>query len=204
VIDRHLRHPRAGQPEQGGQEAVHAVERWNAVQAVGAVGAQGTADVGDRVASNPVADAVRDVGRRPSQPAILPADTDAADDIVGIERGEQPGDVRRIVLQVGVERDHSRAAGMAEAGRERRRLAAVAAQPDHPRVRVRYRERLEDLRAAIRAAVVDEEGFVNYRRHGRADLGRQDREAPGFVEQRNDQRDLRLTSAHGGYLSRLR
>ncbi len=65
---------------------------------------------------------------------------------------------------------------MAEAGRERRRLAAVASQADHPHARVRCRERVEDLRAAVHAAVVDEEGFVGLtdRLHRRADLGRQD------------------------------
>jgi len=132
VVDRHLHHPCAGQPEQGGQEAVHAVERRNAVQEIGAVGAQGAADVGDRFARDPVADLVRDPRRRPAQPAVRPADADTADDVDCIETREETGDVRRIVLQIGVESDHDGAASVVEAGRERRRLAAVAAQPDDP------------------------------------------------------------------------
>ena len=192
VADRHLGHPRAGQPQQGGQEAVHAVERRNAMQEIGAVGAQGASDIGDRFAGDPIADPVRDARRGPAQPAVLPVGADAADDIVGTETNEEPGDVRRIVLQIGVERDQGGAASVAEAGRERRRLVAVAPQADHPHTMVLCRQSAQDLRAAVRAAVVDVEDFVVLagRVHGRADLGRQDGQAFGFVEERNDQRDL--------------
>jgi hypothetical protein len=206
VVDRHLGHAGARQQQQGGQEAVHAVERRNAVQTGGAVGAQGAADVGDRFARNPVADPVRDARRGPPQPGVLSTKTDAADDIKSVEAGEKPRDVRRIVLQVGVEGDHGGAAGVAEAGRERRRLAAVAAQPDHPHAVILLCQRAQDLRAAIRAAVVHVDGFVGLARrsHRRLDLGRQEGQALGFIEERDDHRNLRLTSAHGRYRSRLR
>jgi len=98
VIERYLYHPRAGQPEQGGQKAVHAVEGWNAMQEFGAVGAQGTADVGDGFAGDPVADPVRDARRHPPQPTVLPAGADATDDVHRRESLQEPGDVRRIVL----------------------------------------------------------------------------------------------------------
>ncbi|HEY2737328.1 MAG TPA: hypothetical protein VGK45_02925 [Thermoanaerobaculia bacterium] len=120
VVDRHLGYPCAGQPEQGGQEAVHAVEGRNAMQEFGAVGAQGAADIGDRFMRDPIADAVRDARRHPPQPTVLPAEADATDDITRMESLQEPGDVRRIVLQVGVESHHHGAASVAEAGGERR------------------------------------------------------------------------------------
>lgn len=62
---------------------------------------------------------------------ILPVEPPSADDIVPlIEFGEHPGDVYRVVLQVGVHQDDDLACGMVNPGGDRGGLAEIAAQND--------------------------------------------------------------------------
>src|SRR6185312_12518112 len=81
----------------------------------------------------------------------------AADDVVTFQMIEKPGDVRRIVLEVGVEGYDEAAAGRPEARGEGRRLPGVARQADDSYRRVLYLEPAERFQAAVRAAVVDED-----------------------------------------------
>ena len=57
----------------------------------------------------------------------------SADDVVAfVDRGDQPRNFLRRILQVGVERDDDLAARLLEAREDRRMLSEVARQLDHP------------------------------------------------------------------------
>jgi hypothetical protein len=118
---------------------MHAREQRDAPQEFGAVDAQSAAGVGNGVARQPVAHAAGEARGRPAQPGVLPVGSDAADHVAVVEilqTIEEPGDVRRVVLQVGVEGDDDAAAGRAEARGQRRRLAGVAPQTDDAHAQV--------------------------------------------------------------------
>jgi hypothetical protein len=139
VVDGHLGDPRSLQLEQRRQETMHAREQRDAPQEFGAVDAQSAAGVGNGVARQPVAHAAGEARGRPAQPGVLPVGSDAADHVAVVEilqTIEEPGDVRRVVLQVGVEGDDDAAAGRAEARGQRRRLAGVAPQTDDAHAQV--------------------------------------------------------------------
>ena len=70
------------------------------------------------------------------------------------------GNVARIVLQIAVGGDDEAAAGVGKAGGERRGLAEVAPEPDHPQPRVRRLERGQLRERVVRAAVVDRDDLV--------------------------------------------
>ena len=87
---------------------------------------------------------------------LLPA-ADAVEPFVDL--GQEAGDLARVVLQVGVERDDQVAAGGVEAGREGGRLAEIAAEADAADARIGRRELLDSLPRAVGRAVVDEDDF---------------------------------------------
>ena len=73
-----------------------------------------------------------------------------------IEVGQQPGNVGRVVLQIGVHRDHPPAPGRLEAGIGGRGLPGVGLEPHQPHARIALPEAADDLGAPVVAAVVDE------------------------------------------------
>jgi len=172
---------------------VHARERRHAPQDLGAAGPEGAADVGDRLVGQPVAHAVGEARGDPPQPGVLAASAHAADHVPAVlQAGEETGDVRRVVLQVGVESDDDVAAGEAAAGGERRRLARVAPLADDPHCGVRPGEAEQDREAAVGAAVVDED-HLRRAAEGLPDaleLGREEGQALLFVEHRDDEGEL--------------
>ncbi len=124
---------------------------------------------------------------------LLPAAHDVA---VPFHHGEQPGDFARVVLQIGVEGDNEFAAGGAETGAERGRLAEIAAEANPADSLVGFNQPPHLGPRAVGRAVVDEDNFqVIPRRLGHGDhLGMERRQAFGFVEQRYD------GGEHGGLL----
>jgi hypothetical protein len=179
---------------------MHAGEQGDAPQEFSAVGAQGAAGVGDRFARQPVAYAAGDARGDPAKPGVLPFGAHAADHIVTVQTVEKPGNVRRVVLQVGVEGDDEAAAGRAEACGQGRRLARVAAQADDPHAQVLAGELAEGREAAVAAAVVDVDHLAGTA-EGAQDalkLGREERQARLLVEHRDDDGDL--GARHGGIL----
>src|SRR5262249_786621 len=67
-------------------------------------------------------------------------------------RIEQPGNVLRIVFEVGVEYDHEVPGGVRHSGPDRRALALISLVGDHPDAWII--DRAEDLRRAVAAPVV--------------------------------------------------
>ena len=87
-------------------------------------------------------------------PDLLPA----ADHVeVVLHLGQEPGDLVRIVLEVGVEGHHQLAAGLGEAGAQGRRLAEVAAEADAAHLRIGRGQPADHVPGAVGRAVVDED-----------------------------------------------
>ena len=128
--------------------------------------------------------------------SVLAADADGAD-VVGarIHGGHQPRDLLGRVLQVGIERDHVRAARLREGGEDRQVLAGIACQHHHAgdvRAALELLAQLGDR--AVGAAVVDEHHLVAAaeRIQRRIQPLEQLRQALLLVVYRNDDRDFRV------------
>ena len=91
------------------------------------------------------------------QPVVAgrPVHPPAGDGVPVIEVGQQPGNVGRVVLQIGVHREHPPAPGRAEAGIGGRGFPGVGLEPHQPDPRIAP-EAADDLGAPVVAAVVDE------------------------------------------------
>ena len=92
----------------------------------------------------------------PREPAVF---APAADDIETLaERFEEPADLCRIILKVGIHGEDDVAASRLETDREGLGLPAVSAEPEGNDLERACRgERLDDLPASIDAAVVHED-----------------------------------------------
>jgi hypothetical protein len=98
-----------------------------------------------------------------------------------------------IVLEIRVERDDDIAPRAGEPGAQGRGLAEVPAEPDDADPRVRSLKTLQDLEAAVGAAVVDEDQLVLVTARQRAgDLLVQRRQVVLLVQQGHHHRNLRL------------
>jgi hypothetical protein len=102
----------------------------------------------------------------------------------------------RVVLQVGVHRDHDAAGRRLEPGRERRGLAEVAAELDGGDV-ARVAELVDDvldlLPGPVRAAVVDEDDLV-------AQVGPLGHRVSDLVDERRDRRRFVARRDHDGHV----
>jgi hypothetical protein len=119
VVDVHLEHAAAVESDQGGDEAMGAVEEGHGLETPGAADLQPTAGVCDRKPGDPRRHRVRDAGREPAEPAVAAVAADADHAVPGRRRGEagqHPRDVGRIVLQVGIEQHDHLARGLRDAG----------------------------------------------------------------------------------------
>ena len=114
------------------------------------------------------------------------------------QRVEKPGNVRRIVLSVPVEKRDQGRPRRPDAGDDGRTLSAAPAQTDDPKsgtARLRFGEALPGL---VAASVVDINDLVAQADAGkrRFDLGDQRQDIFGLVEDRNDDRECRRVD-HG-------
>ena len=139
VRDHHLRHARACPRRVDGDEAVHlAVERVR-LEDHAAVGLEGAAVVVQVKARDLANETVGDEARKlAAHGLVLAVLAPAGDDVVPlVELLQHRGDVGRVVLQVGVERDDDAGARVVDAGGECRGLPVVAtkAHEAHPGAR---------------------------------------------------------------------
>ena len=135
----------------------------------------------------------------PREPEIVPAAPPSRDHVVRIaERLEQPRDVTRIVLHVGVQGDEDRVARMSEPRRQRRRLAEVLPQPDQAHVGVPCGQRSQHVPGAVGGSVVHVDDLVvaaeGLERLGEACVERL--QVIALVEDRQDDRDALSLSHH--------
>ncbi len=159
VLDRRLVDRPAAHLHQRREVPVRPPEQLEPLHRARAVDLEAAGRVLHRLLRDPVADAVRLPALPPPELGVLPVLPPAGDhvDAVLVEHRDQPGDLLRVVLQVGVDgRDHL-AVGRREPGLERRRLPAVLRHPQHPQPRVPPHPRLEQPRRPVRAPVVNEQ-----------------------------------------------
>jgi hypothetical protein len=133
VRNGHLQNPgEPVEPDQRGQEAVHAVEGEEALHARAPEHPQGAADVADPIPGRPVPDPVRDPRAETPEPGIAPFATPPVHEVrFGLlEDPEEPGDLRGVVLSVPVQRGEDRAPGVAETDGESGGLPVAAVEHD--------------------------------------------------------------------------
>ena len=126
----------------------------------------------------------------------------SADDVVAfVDRGNQPRDFFRRILQIGVECDDDIAARLFEAREDRRMLSEVARKLDHPHAALfARRDFAQDAERVVARAVVDENRLpraveaVEHRLEARP----QRRQIRGFVEHRHHDRDQASLGARDG------
>ena len=193
VVDLHLHDARALELHERGQEAVHAAEHGQAPGHVRAHDLQRAAGVGDRPAGHGRAHGVADLGRDALHEAVLALGPPAADHVrAGAVSRKKARDVGRVVLQVGVHGDDDPAPGGLEAGLEGRGLAAVGGEGEVAHRIVSGGQGLDDGKACIRAAVVDEDDLPGPAKgfHGGAYLPEQYGQVGFLVVDRDDQGEL--------------
>ena len=189
VRDDHLGDARAFLRGIRGDEAVHLPVQVNVVQQPGAIGLQHAAIVVQMHAGDQGDELVGDPGREAArEPRVSTRPPPAADDVVPFgEFGQEPRDIARVVLEVGVHRAQHRAPRAGDAGSDGRRLAVVAAELDDPDVGVPGRQVTELREAGVDAAVVDIDHLVRlaqFVQHARQRLV-QRRQVVLFVEHRD-------------------
>ena len=112
---------------------------------------------------------------QPPQERVVAPRLPAGDEVEAlVELGEELRDLRRIVLEVGVDRHDDVSARLEEAGLQRRRLAEVAPEVDDDDVRRLVVEPRQHRQAPVRRAVVDEDHLERLvaRLERRGDLAR--------------------------------
>ena len=144
------------------QEAVHLAVQTHALHDLRAKDLQRAAVVVQVHARNGGDQTVGDHRRQPARDelvlSVLPP---AARDVVAaLDHLDHRRNVARIVLQIAVRGDDEPSARVIEAGRERRGLAEIAPQPDHPQMRIAGLQLRQDLEALVRAPIVDDDELV--------------------------------------------
>ena len=178
----------------GGNEPVELAVEVDALDDLPAEGLERTAVVVELDPREAGDEPVRHDGREPArQEPVLPVLPPARNDVVsGVDLGEQGGDVRRIVLEVGVQGDDDVPPGEIEPRGQGGRLAEVPPEPDDADPRVARPEALQGLERAVRASVIDEDDLVGPPESGAdpAELLIELGEALLLVEDGDDQRNL--------------
>ncbi len=165
----------------------------------GAEGLERTAVVVEMDAGGPRDQAVGQKRRQaPVQPGVLPILSPAAHDVESlIEPRDHRRNVARIVLEVAVGCDDDAATGGGESGRKRGRLSEVAPELNHAHARVALVQGPQRVERAVGAAVVHENQLIGSAGglERRGQFAMELFQIRGFIEDRDDDRDLR---GHGG------
>src|SRR5690606_32542205 len=122
--------PGAGQ---NGDEPVQLPVDEDFLEDLGPVALESAIMVMQRGAGQTADHPVEDPAREDLVPGVVPGALPAADDVEPLppfEQFEEPGDLPRVVLQVGVEGEDDRAPGAAEPGGQGRGLAEVPAEAE--------------------------------------------------------------------------
>ena len=146
--------------------------------------------------------AVEDSTRERLVPRVMTNRLPPADDVVPLgDRRQKARDLLRMILEIGVERQHDLARCFAETGGQRRRLAEIASQADRRHPRIARRQRLDRFPAPIGRAVVDQNDleFDAVRRSRLAQLPMEGHQTLRLIEDRNHGRAL-----HGPFPGRAR
>ena len=174
----------------GWQEPVHLAVQLQRLDDLRAEDLQRAAVVVQTHAGRPGDQAVRHHRRQPPRDErVLPVLAPAADDVLAlIDQIDHARQVSRIVLQIAVGGRDEPAARELESCRERRRLAEVPPEANHPDARVLRLEIRQQREALVGAAVIDQDELVRTspRLQRVGELAIEIGEVRGFVLDRND------------------
>src|SRR5439155_154777 len=160
VIDGELGHAEAAVVGEHRDEAVQLAVELQPAHDVGAVGLQAAVHVVQPEAGDAAGDRVEDPGESPAPPRVAPVRLPARYQVETlVELRQQARDLRRVVLEVAVDRDDGVALRVGESDGERGRLAEIAAQADDLHVRLAVVQPRERREGAVLRAVVDEDSL---------------------------------------------
>ena len=135
VVDRQLGDPVPAVVREHGDEAMQLAVEPQALHDLRAVGLQPAVQVVQPQPGDAARDPVEDLRGEAAAERVAAVGLPAGDEVESlVELRQQPRDLGRIVLEVGVDRDDDFALGVREPGREGGGLAEVAAQADDPHV----------------------------------------------------------------------
>src|SRR5919198_4463307 len=135
VVHRELRNTVPAVMGEHRNEPMQLAVEAKALDDLGAIRLQPAVEIVQAQTRDAPSNPVEDPGERAPRDRVAPVRLPAGDEIEAlVELGEQARDLGRIVLQVGVDRDHDVALGIREPSRERSRLAEVPSKPDDPDV----------------------------------------------------------------------
>jgi len=196
VMDGDLHDSISGERDQGGHEPVHARVGRDRGQALAAHDAQAARAVLQAIARHGLADPVGRPRRQALEPRVVPDLPPADHGVGGVEPGEERGEVAGIALQIAVHGGHQAAPRGLESRVERGAQPRVALQPDRANARIGLGEPADDVPAAIRGAVVDDDHLGRSGEAGQhlGQLGPEDGQVLDLVVHGQDhrQRDVML------------
>ena len=143
--------------DEGGEEAVHAGEEGEALGVVGTDDLEGATGVGDAVVGEGAADGVGDAGGEVFDEGVLAAGTDAEDELVAVDVGEEEVEVGGGGLEVGVDVADPGGLGVVDTGLEGGGEAAVGGEVEVVEVGLAGAGFADEAGAVVGGAVVDEE-----------------------------------------------
>src|SRR5499427_1723711 len=138
VIHRHFEDSIAAHLEKGRHEAVKALVEDQVAKALAAKRPERAAAVLDGFGAEPVAHAIGDARGGSAHPriAVAAVDAPAGHRVPLVEMAQHPGDVVRIVLEVGVHHHYPSSPHRLEPRVRGRRLASIGLQPEEPSPRI--------------------------------------------------------------------
>ena len=162
VPDGNLRDFGARPGGEDGYEAVHFPVKTHVRENLRSIPLQCAPVVAKRHAADPADQEVGQPGREHAgQPGVLPVLPPAADDVIPLlELLDDSGNVARIVLQIGVERNNDPPPGPFEAGGQSRGLAEVPNEFQQVNPLVRPGQLLQLFDASVETAVIDEQNLA--------------------------------------------
>jgi hypothetical protein len=166
------------------------------------VRAQHAALVGDADRRRPLPDEIDQTRHPPPREGVPAAAPDRAYVVVSGTRGlEEPADLLRRILQVGIERDDELSLGVLEPGEDRGMLAEVALEQHHARLpRAGLLLAAQQGHRSIAAPVIDEDALVRHLEtvEGGIEPPEERRQRSLLIENGYDDAEGGAGSLHGG------
>ena len=181
--------------DEGGEEAVHAIEELQADEAMAAIDFEARGGILDRFIAKPVADAVGHSRLKAAKAGVVSIFSPAGDHVVGrfavgaIEHGEEAVDFFRIVLKIAVDGGDDLTARGFEAGIKCSALAPVAGHAKDAKPGIFFLAFGEQRGGFIGAAIIADDDFkrTTDAQQCRAHSFEQDGDVLAFVIDGDDQ-----------------
>ena len=199
VVHGNFNDTRAGGMGEHGHEAVKAVKGKEGFEDGALEGAQPAAGIAEIHAEHEFAGLAGDVGGETAQGIVLAFGPHAANDVVFFQFGEEARKISGVVLQVAIESEDDRGAGIAEASPEGGALAGVAAMAQAADAGIGFGGGGDAFPGGVGAGVVHEDkleraGLIF---EGGEHLIRERGDVVGLVEHGDNDGDFRLHESGG-------